>query len=188
MKGAGQLSLPHSSSASRFTAGAAITSQAKCELDHLVANSLPLSFAARSIGLQADMHKVIARVTWSALLAAAISLVFCTTGLTHEDWPDGPHKEWFKNLQRPDNAAHPHRRLDHKSLFCCGAADVVKTKFMVEPGGDRYPDDVWYAWLNNTWTRIPPEKIVKDYAPDDQAHLFVLAGTIQCFVRPKGGI
>ena len=134
------------------------------------------------------MHKVIARVTWSALLAAAISLVFCTTGLTHEDWPDGPHKEWFQNLQRPDNDAHPHRRLDHKSLFCCGAGDVVKTKFMVELGGDLYPDDVWYAWLNNTWTKIPPEKIVKDYAPDDQAHLFVLAGTIQCFVRPKGGI
>src|SRR5262249_16765137 len=122
---AGQLSLPHSSSASRFTAGAAITSQAKCELDHLVANSLPLSFAARSIGLQADMHKVIARVTWSALLAAAISLVFCTTGLTHEDWPDGPHKEWFQNLQRPDNDAPPHRRLDHKSLLRRAAAAVL---------------------------------------------------------------
>jgi hypothetical protein len=24
--------------------------------------------------------------------------------------------------------------------------------------------------------------------PDEQAHLFVLAGTIQCFVRPKGGL
>ena len=124
------------------------------------------------------MHKVIARVTWSALLAAAISLVFCTTGLTHEGWPEGPHKEWFQNLQRPDNDEHPHRRLDHKSLFCCGAGDVVKTKFMVELGGDRYPDDVWYAWLNDTWTRIPPEKMVKDYAPDGQAHLFVLAGSI----------
>ena len=78
--------------------------------------------------------------------------------------------------------------LDHKSLFCCGAADVVKTKFKVEQGGDRYPEDVWYAWINDSWTKIPPEKIVKDYAPDDQAHLFMLAGTIQCFVRPKGGI
>ena len=35
---------------------------------------------------------------------------------------------------------------------------------------------------------IPPEKILKEFAPDDQAHLFVLAGTIQCFVRPKGGL
>src|SRR6516225_10127661 len=92
------------------------------------------------------------------------------------------------HLGHSAGADHPHRRLDHKSLFCCGAGDVVKTKFMVELGGDRYPDDVWYAWLNHTWTKIPPEKIVKDYAPDDQAHLFVLAGTIQCFVRPKGGI
>ena len=134
------------------------------------------------------MHKVLARTTLSALLAAAISPVFWTTGLAHGDWPEGPQKEWFQNLQRPDNDAHPHRKSDHKSLFCCGAADVVKTKFMVEPGGDRYPEDVWYAWLNELWTRISPEKIVKDYAPDDQAHLFMLAGTIQCFVRPKGGI
>jgi len=130
------------------------------------------------------MHKVIARATWSALLATASTLVFCTTGLTHE----GPHKEWFESLQRPDNDAHPYRKADPKSLLCCGAADVVKTKFKVDLGGDRYPDDVWYAWLNDTWTRIPPEKIVDDYAPDGQAHLFVLAGTIQCFVRPKGGI
>jgi hypothetical protein len=134
------------------------------------------------------MHKGCARTICSSLLVAAISLVFSTTVLAHGDWPDGAHKEWFQNLQRPDNAQHPERQLDPKSLFCCGAADVVKTKFMVEQGGDKYPEDVWYAWLNDTWTKIPPEKIVKDYAPDDQAHLFMLAGTIQCFVRPKGGV
>ena len=33
-----------------------------------------------------------------------------------------------------------------------------------------------------------PEKIVQDHAPDGEAHLFLLAGTIQCFVRPKGGM
>ena len=81
------------------------------------------------------MHKVFARTTWSALLAAAISLVFSTAGLTHSDWPEGPHKEWLQNLHRPDNDAHPSRKFDHKSLFCCGAADVVKTKFKVETGG-----------------------------------------------------
>jgi hypothetical protein len=110
------------------------------------------------IGLEADVHKVFARTTWSALLAAAISILFSTTGLSHGDWPEGPHKEWFQNLQRPDNDAHPSRKLDHKSLFCCGAADVVTTKFKVELGGDRYPEDVWYAWLNDTWTRIPPRR------------------------------
>jgi hypothetical protein len=35
---------------------------------------------------------------------------------------------------------------------------------------------------------VPPEKIVPDHAPDGQAYLFLLAGTIQCFVRPKGGL
>jgi hypothetical protein len=134
------------------------------------------------------MRKVWARTTWSAFLVAGIFLAFSTTGLAHGDWPDGPHKDWFQNLQRPDNNAHPYRQADHKSLFCCGAADVVKTKFKVEPAGDRYPEDVWYAWLDDSWVRVPPEKIVKDFAPDEQAHIFVLAGTIQCFVRPKGGI
>jgi hypothetical protein len=98
------------------------------------------------------------------------------------------HKEWFQNLQRPDNVQHPERQLDPKSLFCCGAADVVKTKFKVESGDERYPEDRWYAWITDEWVRVPPEKIVQDYAPDGQAHLFVLAGTIQCFVRPKGGL
>ena len=54
--------------------------------------------------------------------------------------------------------------------------------------GRPIPRRIWYAWLNDTWTKIPTEKIVKDHAPDDQAHLFMLAGTIQCFVRPKGGL
>jgi hypothetical protein len=124
----------------------------------------------------------------AAFLAVAISFAFPLTGLTHGDWPDGPHKHWFESLQRPDTPLYPSRKVDPKSLYCCGAADVVKTKFKVEEGGDRYPADVWYAWLNDTWTVIPPEKIINDYAPDEQAHLFMLAGTIQCFVRPKGGI
>jgi hypothetical protein len=124
----------------------------------------------------------------AAISAVALLLVFPSEILAHGDWPDGPHKEWFQKLQRPDNDAHPYRKTDHKSLFCCGAADVVKTKFKVEQGGGRYAEDVWYAWLDGTWTRVPPEKIVKEFAPDEQAHLFVLAGTIQCFVRPKGGL
>jgi hypothetical protein len=33
--------------------------------------------------------------------------------------------------------------------------------------------------------RVPPEKIVDDYAPTGQAYAFVLGHTIQCFVRPQ---
>jgi hypothetical protein len=123
-----------------------------------------------------------------AALVAALSLLISAAAHAHGDWPDGPHKQWFENLERPDNHLHLERKQDHKSLYCCGAADVVKTKFKVEIDGGRYPEDVWYAWLDNAWTRIPREKIVPDFAPDNQAHLFVLAGTIQCFVRPKGGL
>jgi hypothetical protein len=101
------------------------------------------------------------RLMCAAILAVAIPIAFPNMALAHGDWPEGPHKHWFETLQRPDNHLHPYRQLDSKSLFCCGAADVVKTKFKVENAGDRYPEDVWYAWL---------------------------AGTIQCFVRPKGGM
>jgi hypothetical protein len=78
--------------------------------------------------------------------------------------------------------------LDPKSLFCCGIADTVKTKFKVDAGNERYPEDRWYAWLKDEWVAIPSEKIVQDYAPDGQPYLFMLAGTVQCFVRPKGGL
>jgi hypothetical protein len=123
------------------------------------------------------------------VVAGAVILgLFPTTGLARGEWPDGPLKEWFQNLKRPDNDRHPERQTDPKSQYCCGAADVVKTKFKVEGGGERHPEDRWYAWLNESWTLIPPEKINQDYAPTGEAYLFVLAGTIQCFVRPRGGL
>lgn len=122
----------------------------------------------------------------AAILGASMFVALVDAVCAHG--PGEPHKDWFESLQRPDNHLYPERNKDPKSLYCCGAADIVKTKFMVEPGNERYPEDVWYAWLNDAWTRIPPEKILKDFAPDDQAHLFVLAGTIQCFVRPRGGL
>jgi hypothetical protein len=120
----------------------------------------------------------------AAALAATIFLELPTTGIAH----DGAHKEWLKSLMRPDNYQHPERRHDPKSLFCCGEADIVNTKFKVENTGGPYPEDQWYAWLHDTWTLIPPEKILHEHAPNGEAFLFVLAGTIQCFVRPKGGL
>ena len=106
------------------------------------------------------------------------------------EWPDGPNKQFLQNLQRPDN--HKNLGRDENSRSCCDAGDTVKTKFMVEPAGNPkvgdYPEDRWYAWLNNKWVMVPPDKIVPDYAPDGQAYLFVLAEAIVCFVRPKGGL
>ena len=99
--------------------------------------------------------------TRAAILAVAIAIAFPTSVAAHGDWPEGPHRHWFEGLQRPDNHLHPYRQFDQKSLFCCGAADVVKTRFKVENAGDRHPEDVWYAWLDGEWTRIPPEKSSK---------------------------
>jgi hypothetical protein len=122
----------------------------------------------------------------TAGLVALVTLVLPMDVLAGGEWPDGPNKNWFQNLQRPDNAQNPHR--DKKSLFCCGVADTVKTKFKVEPADEKYPQDTWYAWIKDEWRAIPSEKIVQDYAPDGQAYLFMLADTVQCFVRPKGGL
>jgi hypothetical protein len=122
----------------------------------------------------------------AAALTVGISIASSTVALSRGEWPNSPNKAWFENLQRPDNHLHPYR--DPTSLYCCGEADVVRTKFKVEGNGGPHPEDTWYAWLNETWVQIPPEKIVKDFSPTGEALLFVLAGTIQCFVPPKGGL
>ena len=67
------------------------------------------------------MRKFFATIC-SSLLAAAFSLAFPTTGLAHGDWPDGPHKEWFQNLQRPDNDAHP---LGSQITTLCSAVALL---------------------------------------------------------------
>jgi hypothetical protein len=122
----------------------------------------------------------------AAGLVASVLLVLPTELFAGGEWPDGPNKLWFERLQRPDNDKNSHR--DEKSRFCCGVADTVKTKFKVEAGNERYPEDRSYAWLHDQWVPIPPEKIVQDHAPDGEPFLFLLADTIQCFVRPKGGL
>jgi hypothetical protein len=122
----------------------------------------------------------------AAALVAAALLALATPSFAGGEWPDGPNKAWFKGLQRPDNDANPHR--DEKSRFCCDIADTVKAKFKVEPGDEKYPEDRWYALIKDEWIPIPPEKVVKDHAPDGRAYLFMLAGTVQCFVPPKGGL
>jgi hypothetical protein len=104
------------------------------------------------------------------------------------EWPDGPNKEFLKNLQRPDNWNNPSRWSNPDSLLCCDVGDTVKTKFKVEEGDGPHLEDRWYAWINGEWVLVPPEKIVPDYAPDGTPYLFMMAGTIQCFVRPRGGI
>jgi hypothetical protein len=123
---------------------------------------------------------------WAIAVLALTLLLIPSSLFAGGDWPDGPYKSWFENLRRPDNDQNLNR--DYRSLFCCGVADTVKTKFKVELGTDKYPEDRWYAWVRDTWTPIPPEKIVKEYAPDGQAYLFMLGNTVQCFVRPKGGL
>jgi hypothetical protein len=95
--------------------------------------------------------------------AIVATLVTSTPALcgAGDEWPDGPHKEWFQSLRRPDNDQHPERQLDGKSLFCCGAADVVKTRFKVESAGGEHPEDTWYAWLDDDGPGSPRRRSFK---------------------------
>jgi hypothetical protein len=134
----------------------------------------------------------------ATLVIAALSALAASPAAAGGGWPDGPNKQWFKGLQRPDNHNFPDRDLD--SMTCCGPGDVVKTKFRVELATSAYPRDVWYALLDDVWVRIPEDRIVPDHAPDGQAHLFVINvdaehdwgaphhNAIICFVRPRGGL
>ena len=135
-----------------------------------------------------------------AALFAVPSVAFADAGQVFDDadpslnygtkakreWPDGPNKEFLKNLQRPDNYKNPWR--DRHSQSCCDAGDTVKTKFKVEPADGLHLEDRWYALIKEQWKLVPPDKIVPDYAPDGQAYLFMSADLILCFVRPKGGL
>jgi|SRR5215831_19516542 len=129
----------------------------------------------------------IRRATTIAISIVALALTAAQPSFSRGDWPNSSLSEWFKNLKRPDGRANPH--WDEKSRYCCDVADAVKTKFRVEKAdGTNYPEDVWYAWLKEKWVRIPPEKIIDGFAPNGEGYVFLMAGTIQCFVRPKGGI
>ena len=107
-------------------------------------------------------------------------------------WPPGPLRDFLEGLQAPD---FPY--VDGAPTSCCGAGDVVDTKFKVEPGDEKHPQDTWYAMLKGKWVRIPPTKIIPDFAPDGRAYLFVLKSydpqandydeKIVCFVGPNGG-
>jgi hypothetical protein len=129
------------------------------------------------------------------LILSSLTLLPPTLPVAAGEWPDGPNKTFFQNLTRPDarSDANEHDRS------CCGRGDIVKTKFKVISVAMGHPEDAWFAWLNERWERIPPSKIVADFAPDGQAYLFVTHvgdktnwaasgyDLVICFVRPKGG-
>jgi hypothetical protein len=132
----------------------------------------------------------------AVLAAFAVMLSIANAGSTYEpwpwdsivtpvpkrQWPPGPTRDYLGNLRRPDPYQHDNAPL------CCDEGETVDTKFKVDPGEGPHPEDRWCAWLDGKWVRVPPDKIVSDYAPDGRAYVFVMYGVIQCFVRPRGGL
>jgi len=63
---------------------------------------------------------------------------------------------------------------------------------IVVPEGAKYPEPEWYVWIEAhnpdgeyKWVKVPSEKIVEEYSPSGQAYVYLMAYTIQCFVRPQ---
>jgi hypothetical protein len=104
-------------------------------------------------------------------------------------------RKFLDSLQRPDN--RPDERFDQKSKSCCTDKDAVKVEYkMIIHEGEKYPEAEWYVWLERYeegptptgeygWVKVPPEKIVEEYSPSGQAYVYLIAHTIQCFVRPQ---
>jgi hypothetical protein len=120
-------------------------------------------------------------------LVALFVLQASCNSLAH-DHPLSIDSAFLNALERPDNDKHPSRRTSgtHNSLLCCTDQDAVKVRYRVERTSGPHPQDVWYVWFKDTWTKVDEEKITPEYAPSGQAYIFVLGNTIQCFVRPDG--
>ena len=144
----------------------------------------PSLFGARQKSIE---HKLANAFYVAAMFALLASSSF--SALAHEHSIDNPDSRFLDALERPDNAANPSR--DVRSRLCCTDKDAVKVDYeLVLPAGGKYPEPDWYVWIDLDGkgakrVRVPPEKIVQEYAPTGQAYAFVLGQSIQCFVRPQ---
>lgn len=123
------------------------------------------------------------------IVLASLFIVQAPLSLLAHDHPLSIDSRFLNTLERPDNHKHPSRKSPgstNNALLCCTDQDAVKVRYRVERTSGQHPQDVWYVWFNDAWTRVDEEKISPEYAPSGQAYIFVLGNSIQCFVRPKG--
>jgi hypothetical protein len=124
------------------------------------------------------------------IVLAALLVVQAPFNLLAHEHPPGIDSEFLNTLERPDNHKHPSRGKAPGSTsdarLCCTDQDAVKVKYRVERTSGEYPQDIWYVWFKDTWTKVDEDKISPEYAPSGQAYIFVLGNSIQCFVRPRG--
>src|SRR4051794_40039810 len=112
------------------------------------------------------------------ILVALVMWQSSSQSMAH-DHPPGVDSEFLNKLERPDNDKNPSRKLPgtHNSLLCCTDRDAVQVRYRVERGAGSYPQDVWYVWFNDTWTKVNEEKISPEYAPSGQAYIFILGNS-----------
>ena len=104
-------------------------------------------------------------------------------------------RKFLDNLQRPDN--RPDERFDKKSKSCCTDKDAVKVEYTrcSRPKALSILEPEWYVWIEAhkpdgtpgeyKWVKVPPEKNRRRISPSGQAYVYLIAHTIQCFVRPQ---
>jgi len=92
----------------------------------------------------------------------------------------GPHADWYRGLERPNNAGS-----------CCSEADCRPVEARVGPAGYEAlitPETHGPVGAKQAeWIAIPEDKIIRPAQgghPEGRAVLCWMQGTIYCFVRP----
>lgn len=110
-------------------------------------------------------------VWWISLIGLILSILGLGLTLGVKIAHAADKSEWFRSLMRPDTGTS-----------CCNVADCHKT--VADWRGNQ-----WWAKVDEQWTPIPNEKVVKDHDSFD-GEAYVCSGDarfIFCFVPPGFG-
>jgi hypothetical protein len=89
-------------------------------------------------------------------------------GVNHETW----HSSFYSHLMRPDT-----------KTSCCNLSDCRPTQ-------GRQMGDHYEVLVDGAWTPVPPDKVVRETAPDGGYHVCapeVPKGILYCVILPPEG-
>ena len=118
---------------------------------------------------------------WTAFRSLSVEASY-KVWLVHDDKTLSPEMQaWAQQVE-----ITPEGRKRLPWAKCCNHAEIVDSKFIVEPDGS----DGWRWNDYGVMKKIPPDIIHPhgDHAPNGRATLFVYSGTMTCFFIPDGGI
>jgi energy-coupling factor transporter ATP-binding protein EcfA2 len=133
--------------------------------------------------LAARLAAILAPLTPAELLE--VSMIASVTGWSGSGDTCGPNTgRWAYRGRCPRVSLRSSRTQPKRAM----RKPVIATHPQPTSGDALSFQRVSFSALKGTEGRRQTKPCVCRTTPDEQAHLFVLAGTIQCFVRLKGGL